>query len=70
MPADAVTLAQLLALSALIGGTIEYAEIVRRRIQLRREQAASEETAVIGLHGLVRVFLATANEDAEPLAQP
>jgi hypothetical protein len=69
MPADTLTLAQLLILSALIGGTIEYAQIVRRRIRLRREQAASEVTADIGLRGLVRVFLATGAEDMERLPQ-
>lgn len=58
MYADPMTLAQLLSLSALIGATIEYIEIIKRRAASRREAAIREEGADVGLHGLVRVFLA------------
>jgi hypothetical protein len=62
MDADTLTLARLLALTALIAGTIDYAEVLRRRVARRkreRERAVFEER---GLHGLVRVFLADATD--------
>lgn len=62
MDADAVTLARLLSMAALVAATTEYAEIIRRRGLRRaeaRERAAREE---IGLHGLVRVLLADAGQ--------
>jgi hypothetical protein len=58
MQADTHTLAQLLSLAALIGATIEYAEVIKRRVKRRaeaRERAAFQDG---GLNGLVRVFLA------------
>ena len=58
MQVDTHALAQLLSLSGLLGGTIEYAEIIKRRALSRRSAASREEGAEIGLHGLVRVFLA------------
>jgi hypothetical protein len=51
------TLAQLVATSGLIGSTIEYAEILKRRTAARRVAAEREEGAEIGLRGLVRVLL-------------
>lgn len=51
-------LAKLLSIAALMASTIEYAEVLRRRVATRaaaREQALLERC---GLHGLVRVFLA------------
>jgi hypothetical protein len=63
--ADAPTLAQLLSLGALIGATIEYIEIVKRRTTARWRAAQGEETARVGLQGLVRVFLADP-ADQEP----
>ena len=51
-------LGQLVSLAALLGGTLEYCEIIRRRAQLRlleAERLAAEEA---GLRGMVRVFLA------------
>ena len=56
-------LVQVLALVGLIGATIEYCEIVRRRSLHRAlvsRMAADEERAIeeAGLRGLVRVFLA------------
>jgi hypothetical protein len=44
-PADSFTLAQLLVMAALVAGTCEYGEIVRRRRlrrRLDRERAATE----------------------------
>ncbi|MGZ8562559.1 MAG: hypothetical protein ACXWWU_02965 [Candidatus Limnocylindria bacterium] len=58
MDADTFTLARLLLTTALMAATIEYAEVLRRRVVRRadaRERASFEEQA---LHGLVRVFLA------------
>jgi hypothetical protein len=58
MAADTHTLAQLLSLAALIAATIEYAEVIKRRVKRRadaRERAAIQD---VGLNGLVRVFLA------------
>ncbi len=55
---DRLLLAQLVTLAGLIGATIEYIEVVRRRTarrQLAAQRAALEED---GLRGLVRVFLA------------
>jgi hypothetical protein len=60
MAADTQTLAQLLSLAALIAATIEYAEVIKRRVKRRadaRERAAIQD---VGLNGLVRVFLADA----------
>lgn len=49
-------LGQFLALAALIGATIEYAELARRRAaRRRRDEIAAEEAA--GLRSLVRTFL-------------
>lgn len=62
MPADPLTLAKLLATAALIGATIEYIEVIKRRVVRR---AAEHERAVLeerSLQGLVRVFLADASQ--------
>jgi hypothetical protein len=58
MQADTLTLASLLSLGALIGATIEYAEIIRRRARQRFEDALRKESGDFGLRGLVRVFMA------------
>jgi hypothetical protein len=50
-------LAQLLAYSALLGATIEYFEIVRRRVTHRRLEAERLAAERAGLQGLVRVLL-------------
>jgi hypothetical protein len=57
MQAETHALAQLLATSGLIGSTIEYAEILKRRTAARRTAEEREEGAEIGLRGLVRVLL-------------
>jgi hypothetical protein len=57
MQTETQALAQLLATSGLIGSTIEYAEILRRRTAARRAIAEREVAAEIGLRGLVRVLL-------------
>ena len=50
-------LAELLTLAALIAGTIEYCEVIRRRIVHRGLAADSRAAQEAGLHGLVRVLL-------------
>jgi hypothetical protein len=62
MQPDTHTLAQLLATSGLIGSTIEYAEILKRRTAARRVAAEREEGAEIGLRGLVRLLLVDESE--------
>ena len=57
-------LGQALSLVALIAGTLEYAILLRRREDARRVVREKEAAADIGLHGLVRVLLAEAGEDA------
>lgn len=57
---DSLALAQLLSLAALIAGTCEYAEIVRRRKTRRRIDGERLASQAAGLRGLVRVFLADA----------
>jgi hypothetical protein len=57
MQTEAHTLAQLLAMSGLIGATIEYVEILKRRTAARRVTAEREASAELGLQGLVRVLL-------------
>ena len=57
MQAETQTLlTQLVTLAGLIGGTIEYAEIVKRRAQLRLQVAERKWFEEDGLRGLVRVF--------------
>ena len=58
MNADAVFVAQFLALVALMSATIEYCEVLQRRAAARRMAALREEAATSGLGGLVRVFMA------------
>jgi hypothetical protein len=55
-------LASLLALAGLIGGTIEYIEIIRRREHRRQLAADSRLMADSGLRGLVRLFAVTPDE--------
>jgi hypothetical protein len=60
MDLDALTIAKLLTTAALVAATIEYVEVIKRRV-LRR--AAERDRAVLeerSLQGLVRVFLADA----------
>ena len=57
MQAETQTLlTQLVTLAGLIGGTIEYAEIVKRRAQFRLQVAERAWFEEDGLRGLVRVF--------------
>jgi hypothetical protein len=57
MQAETQTLlTQLVTLAGLIGATIEYAEIVKRRAQLRLQVAERKWFEEDGLRGLVRVF--------------
>ena len=58
MGATQLLLGQLLSLAGLIGGAIEYCEIIRRRAGLRRLEAERLAAQEAGLRGMVRVFLA------------
>ena len=57
MIADQTQLAHLLTVAGLLGGTIEYIEIVKRRVAARRAEAEREAGAESGLRGIVRVML-------------
>jgi hypothetical protein len=56
MEASHASLATLLTLAALIGATIEYAEMIRRRGERRRALAELDLVHESGLRGLVRLF--------------
>lgn len=49
-------LVQLVTVAGLIGATIEYAEIIKRRAQRRLQAAERAWFEEDGLRGLVRVF--------------
>ena len=65
MGPDPLTLARLMSLAGLIGGTIEYAEILRRRIARRARDAERAEFEEHGFHGLVRILLVGGPERTE-----
>jgi len=56
-------LAQLTAYAGLLAATIEYCEIVKRRVAARKRAMDIEDAAEAGLRGVVRVFLADADPD-------
>lgn len=56
--ADAVVASHILSFAALIAATIEYREILRRRVVSRRQEADERAALDAGLLGMVRVFLA------------
>jgi hypothetical protein len=59
MGASRPFLAELHSLAGLIGGTIEYGEIIQRRARRRRMvEAEHRATQEPGLRGMVRFFLA------------
>jgi hypothetical protein len=58
-------LPQLVAYAGLIGATIEYIEIVKRRGMRRQLELECLAAREAGLQGMVRVFLA-GEEPAEP----
>lgn len=58
MEPDAFFLARLVAIAALIGATIEYVEILKRRVVQRTLERQRAEIEGEGLRGLVRVLLA------------
>jgi hypothetical protein len=60
MEPDVFFLARLVSLGALIGATIEYAEILRRRGEARALVRQRAEFEREGLKGLVRVLLSEA----------
>ncbi len=57
MGIDQQTVAQALCLIALLAGTIEYIEVIRRRVALRDADAERRREEDVALRGLVRVFL-------------
>jgi len=57
MGIDQHTLAQAIALIALIAGTIEYIEMIGRRAARRDSEAELRSDEDTALRGLVRVFL-------------
>jgi hypothetical protein len=59
-------LGQALAIVGLLGGAIEYVEIVKRRALARRQAAIREEAGDVGLRGLVRVLLTEDQSNPKP----
>jgi hypothetical protein len=57
MEPDPVLLARLLCYAALLGATVEYAEILKRRVVARRVAAETAELQATGLGALVRICL-------------
>jgi hypothetical protein len=57
MSAPPEMLGQLVSMGALVGGTVEYIEILKRRALGRQMAAEREQSGDVGLQGLVRVFL-------------
>lgn len=51
-------LGQLVTLAGLVGATIEYCVIIKRRATQRRLAAEQSVSQAAGLQGLVRIFLA------------
>jgi hypothetical protein len=58
MGTNDLLLAQLLSLVGLLGATIEYIEIIGRRVVMRRVDAAQRALEASALPGMVRVLLA------------
>lgn len=58
MDANLQDLSRLLSMALLIAATIEYAEIVRRRVERRLRARDRRLFAREGLRALVRVFIA------------
>jgi hypothetical protein len=56
--ASDLLLGQLVAFVALLAATIEYMEIIGRRVKGRRVEAEQRAVEASGLPGMVRVFLA------------
>src|SRR6187455_800407 len=57
MSAPPEMLGQLVSMGALVGCTVEYIEILKRRAHGRQIVAEREQSGDVGLQGLVRVFL-------------
>ena len=55
---DVPNLQRWLSLAALIAGTAQYAGLLRRREDRRRQEAWTAEAERSGLQGLVRLFAA------------
>ena len=67
---DTYLLGQFLTFAALIAATIEYAEIIKRRGITRKADAVREESADLGLRGLVRVLLAEGEQGSTTMEPP
>ena len=63
MHADAVFIAQFLALVALMAVTIEYCEMLQRRQLVRRYAMLRAEEDEPGLRGLIRFFATDHDRD-------
>jgi hypothetical protein len=57
VPGDNELLARLLTLTALIAGTMQYVELMARRVAERRRRADVALAQDAGLRGLVRIAL-------------
>jgi hypothetical protein len=68
-PAQQQLLAQTLALSALLAGTLQYELLLRRRSERRIALDQEAEIARTGLSGLVRVTLLADQEVSRPRAR-
>jgi hypothetical protein len=68
-PAQQQLLAQTLALSALLAGTLQYELLLRRRAERRIALDQEAEIARTGLSGLVRVTLLADQEVSRPRAR-
>ena len=55
--ADAQVLVQLMTLVGLMGATIQYSHLIRRRAVRRKRAAFQHALDESGVRGLVRVFL-------------
>jgi len=69
MQASPQTLAELLSMAGLLGATIEYAELVKRRALARRDTTMRQGSGDLGLRGLVRVLLADEAATRPPTKQ-
>lgn len=66
MDTESLFLARLLALSGLVGGAVQYAHLVRRRVLRRREHSDEVQS---GLQAIVRISLADEQRRAAQEAQ-
>jgi hypothetical protein len=70
MSADTLMLVRLLATSALIAATAEYAAMIRRRVLRQVHEREHRVLEDVGLQSLVRVFLADPPATETPARAP